>query len=252
MRVDVAALCDGTAGRITLGDEDGRFPSQVGLIATALAFGRCIVEVDAAVAEFAVVQVGLFGALAGQFRHARYGFALLLAFLDFLLNDFGDVKVAVEVVVYVFLDEIAHKFVHAHAREGEGVAVHVLVGSHSERAEFDFRLAFKERFDDAQGDSGHQSVAHVLHVEIFAKVFLDGACDMLFECALVRTALCGMLSVDEGIVFLAVLRRMREGNIYTFSLQVYDGVEARCRHVVVEQVFKAVAAADAASVVEDG
>ena len=45
---------------------------------------------------------------------------------------------------------------------------------------------------------------------------------------------------------------MCEGDIYAFAVQMYDRVEAGCRHVVIEQVFESVAADYAASVVEDG
>ena len=77
----------------------------------------------AAIAELSVVQVGFFGAFAGQFRDTGYGFAFLFVFLDFLLQDIGDVKVAMEVIIYVFLDEVSHEFVDADARQWERIAV---------------------------------------------------------------------------------------------------------------------------------
>ena len=131
------------------------------------------------------MEVGLLGAFACQFGDARYGLALLFALLYFLLDDVCDVGVLVEIVVHLFLDEVAHELVHAHSREGEGVAVGVLVGGHGERAELDFGLALEEGLDDADGHGGHEAVAHVLHVVVLAEVFLDGAGYVFLECALV-------------------------------------------------------------------
>ena len=58
-------------------------------------FGGQVVEVVAAVAQLAVVQVGFFGSLACQLGDAGYGFALFFAFVNLLLDDFGYVGVAV-------------------------------------------------------------------------------------------------------------------------------------------------------------
>ena len=82
----VAALGDTAASRVAFGDEDAAILLQV-------AFG--IVQVDAAVAQFAVVQVGLLGSFACQLCHAGDGFAFLFVFGDFLYDDVGDVRILV-------------------------------------------------------------------------------------------------------------------------------------------------------------
>ena len=129
MRVDIAALRDASGGRVALGDENARVEAQVdGFFLSALGLGRRIVEVHVAVAQLFVVEVGLFGAFAGQFRHAGNGFALFLALLNFLLHDFRHVEVLVQVVVHLLFDEVAHKLVDTHAAQGKGLAVFVLVG----------------------------------------------------------------------------------------------------------------------------
>ena len=74
---------------------------------------------------------------------------------------------------------------------------------------------------------------------------------MLLEGTLVGAALCGVLSVDEGVVFLAVLVGMGEGYLDILALHVDDGIDALIGHRVVEQVFQSVAAQDAAAVVHD-
>ena len=123
LRAHVAAFGDRAAGGVALGDEDGGVEARVALVVflfptLALGFGRGVVEVDAAVAQLAVVEVGLLGALACQFRNAGNGLALRFAFLYLLADYFCHVEMLVEEVVYVFLDEIAHKLIHAHTREG--------------------------------------------------------------------------------------------------------------------------------------
>ena len=64
---------------------------------------------------------------------------------------------------------------------------------------------------------------------------------MLLEGTLVGTALCGMLSVDEGVVFLAVLVGMGEGYFDVLALQVDDGIEGIVGHAVAQQVFQTMA-----------
>ena len=69
---------------------------------------------DAAVAQFTVVQVRLLGTLAGKFRHACDGLAFLFRFLYLLLDCFGYVCVLVEEVVHFLFDEVAYVFVDRH------------------------------------------------------------------------------------------------------------------------------------------
>lgn len=61
-----------------------------------------------------------------------------------------------------------------------------------------------------------------------------------------------MLTVDEGVILFSVLSGVSEGDFDVFSFQVDDGIEAGCRHVVVQQVYQTVARQDAVTVVNDG
>ena len=81
-----------------------------------------VVQVDAAVAQLTVVQVGFLGTLTGYLRDAGNGLAFFFGFLDFLQQDFGHIGMLVEVVVYLLFYEIAHKLVDADARQRIGVA----------------------------------------------------------------------------------------------------------------------------------
>ena len=223
LRVDIAAFRDGTAGRVALRDEDGGVETWVVVIGFRFLclFLRClwrwVVEMHAAVAQFAIVEVGLFGPFTRQFRHASDGLALLLVLLNFLQEHVGHVEVFVEIVVDVLLHEVANEFVDTHAREWERVAVGILVGRPGERAELDFRLALEKRFYHTDGDGGHEAVAHVLHVEVLAEIFLDGAGDVFLEGTLMGAALRGVLAIDKRVIFLTILLRMGEGDVDTWA-----------------------------------
>ena len=76
--IHIAALGDASAGRIALGDEDG---------ALLLALVLGVAEMDAAVAELAVVEISLLGTLTGEFGNARHRLALAFALLDLILQN---------------------------------------------------------------------------------------------------------------------------------------------------------------------
>ena len=92
----VAALGDASRSGVALGDEDGAFE----------AFLVVGVEVDAAVAELAVVQADLLGALAGGLLDAGYFLAFLLVGLDFCLQDADRFGVLVQVIVQMLFQNI--------------------------------------------------------------------------------------------------------------------------------------------------
>ena len=62
-----------------------------------------------------------------------------------------------------------------------------------------------------------------------------------------------LLHIDgEGMIFLAVLVGMREGNLDVLTLHVYDGIERFGGHRVCEQVGESVARHDSPTVIHDG
>ena len=101
--VDITALGDGTACRVSLGDEDAGIFFQP--------FSFRVVEVDTAVTQFAVMQVSFLGTFAGQFRYACNGFAFLFRFLYLLLDGFGYVRILVEDVLFFIFLQFPH-FIH--------------------------------------------------------------------------------------------------------------------------------------------
>ena len=169
---------------------------------------------DAAVAQLAVVHVDLLGTLTGYLGDTGNGLALLLALLNFLQHGIGHLGVAVQVVVNLGLDEVAHKLVEAAA-----------TGLHGGRAQLHLGLALKHRLLHIDGDGTHDTVADIGEFVVFVIKLLDGAGNMLLEGALVGTALRGVLTIDKGVVLLIILVGMGEGNLYVLGLEVYDGIE---------------------------
>ena len=231
--VDVAALGDGTAGGVSLGDEDAALLAHLSLR---------VVEVDAAVAQLAVVHVDFLGTLTGYLRDAGYLLAFLLGAQYLVEHDVGRLGRLMEEVVHFGLDEVADELVEARAS----------VGRHRGRAELHLCLALEDGLLYVDGDGGNQSVADVGELHVLVVKLLDGSGDVFLEGALVRATLRGVLSVDKGVVLLAVLVGMGEGYLDVVGLQVHDGIEGRGRHPVVEQVDESVSREDAPPVVHDG
>ena len=230
--VDVAALGDATAGAVALGDEDAALLAQV-------AFG--IVEVDAAVAQLAVVHVHLLGTLAGELGDACDGLALLFGILYLLQHGVGSLRCLVEEVVHLGLDEVAHELVETHAA----------VGRHGGGAEFHLSLALEDGFLDIDSNGRHHAVAYVSEFLVLVVELFDGTGYVFLEGALMGTSLCGVLAVDERVVLLAVLAGVGEGNLYVIALEMDDRVEGIGRHAVSKQVGKSVAGEDAPTIVHD-
>ena len=139
-----------------------------------------------------------------------------------------------EVVVYIFLDKIAYKLIDANSRERKRIAVAILGRCHSQRAQFDFSLAFKDRLNNSHRNGCYESVPNILIFVTLAEIFLDGAGYMLLECTLVGTALGGMLSVDIRIVFFSILLCMGECNVNAITSKVNNGIQGRRSEIVSE------------------
>ena len=146
----------------------------------------------------------------------------------------------VQVVVYLELHEVAHVLVDAFSAR-----------RHLKRTELNLCLALEHRFFYVQRHGSHESVAYVGELVVLAEELLDGSCYMLLESALMGAALCGVLSVHERVILLAILVGMREGDLDVLTLHVYYGVERVGSHRVGEQICQAVAREDAPTVVHN-
>ena len=166
------------------------------------------------------MQVSLLGTLTSQFGDASHCLTFALALLHLILNDLSDVLMDVQVVINLLFDEVTYIFINA-----------IPVRSHLRRAQLDFRLTLEDGFFYVNGYSSHHTCTDVT-ILIFTKELLDGLGDMFLESTLMRTALRGMLSIDERIVLLAILVSMSEGNLNILALQVNDGIEWIVGHTV--------------------
>jgi hypothetical protein len=69
---------------------------------------------------------------------------------------------------------------------------------------------------------------------------------------LVRPALGGVLTIHKGIVFLTILVGMRESNLNILTLQVNDFVQSIGSHIVLQQVFQAMARKNLLTIIDKG
>ena len=196
---------------------------------------------DAAVTELTVVKVGLLGALTCQLGNTSHRLALTLALLDLVFQDFSHILMDMKIVVHFLLQEIAHIFI-------DGFPT---IRSHRRTSELDFRLTFEDRFLYIDGNSRHQSVADI-SILILAVEFLDSLGNMLLESTLMSTSLGSVLTIDEGIVFLAILIGMGKGYLNILALHVNNLIETLIGHIVAQKVLQTMTAEDTATIVHDG
>lgn len=158
--IHIAALGDASAGRIALGDEDGT-------LLLALVLG--VAEMDAAVAELAIVEIRLLGTLTGEFGNARHRLALAFALLNLILQNLSYILVDMEIVVYFLLQEIAHILI-------DGFTT---IRRHRSTSELNLGLTLN-RFFYVDGNGSHQSVSDV-SILILAVELLDSLGNMLMK-----------------------------------------------------------------------
>ena len=195
---------------------------------------------DAAVAEFAVMEVCLLGTLTGQLRHTSHRLTVALTLLNLILKHLSHILMDVQIVINLLLDEVTHIFINAHP-----------VRRHRGGAELDLRLTLKDGFLDIDGDSRHDTCADVA-ILVFVEELLDSLGDMFLEGTLMGSALNGVLAIDEGIILLAILVGVREGNLDVVPLEMDDGIEGIAGHTVLQQILQTSAGEDATAVVHNG
>ena len=217
----VAALGDASRCGVALGDEDGAFE----------AFLVVGVEVDAAVAEFAVVQADLLGALAGGFLDAGNLLAFLLVGLDLCLQHADGLRVFVQVVVQVALQDVED----VGLQEGAVVGAVGVVGRKMGGAKFGLGLCLKHRLLNPHTQGANQALADVSRFVFLLVELAHHTGITLAESGLVCAAFGGVLSVDKGIEVVARLPiHMGESGFKVAVLDVDDGVEAFAFHIVLQ------------------
>ena len=145
-----------------------------------------------------------------------------------------------QVVVNLLFDEVANIFVDTDT-----------IGRHRGGAQFYLCLTFEDGFFDIDGDGCHDTGSDIT-ILVFVEKILDGAGYMLLEGTLMRSTLCGVLSVDKRVILLAILVGMGEGNLDIVTLQMDDGIERIIGHTVLEQILQSVTRQDAPAIIHDG
>src|SRR3712207_1689141 len=141
LRVDVTTLGDTAAGRVALGDEYGAF---------FLAIVLCVAEMNATVAQLAVMKIGLLCPLTRQFCDAGHGLTLTFGLLDFIFQHFRHIRVDMQIVVNILLDEVTHVLVDT-----------LSVGRHLRRTELNLGLALEYRLFHVDGYGRYETVTDV-------------------------------------------------------------------------------------------
>ena len=66
------------------------------------------------------------------------------------------------------------------------------------------------------------------------------------------TALSGMLTINEGVVFLTILIGMGKGNLNILALKVDNGVKGIVRHTVFQQILQTMTGKNAPIIIHNG
>src|SRR5690606_21696318 len=106
------------------------------------------------------------------------------------------------------------------------------------RTEFCFRLRLEYRLLHFNGNGANNGGAYIGCIKFFFIKFAYGLNDRFTESRLVCTTLCGMLSIDKRIVFLAILLSMGQRYFNILSLQVDNTITHRLRiNIALQQVL---------------
>ena len=146
-----------------------------------------------------------------------------------------------QVVVELLLDEVIDEFVNAHTSGRR----------HIFGAKLNFGLALEDRFFHIDSNRSHYPVSDVCEFLILVKKFLDGTSDSLAVSSLVRTALDGMLAIDERVILIAILVSMGKCNLNIIALEVNNRIEGLNGHILREQVKQTIAGNEFLAVIRE-
>ena len=204
LQVRIAALCDGSARRVTLGDENTTFFRTV-------AFG--IVQVDTAITQFLVMQIGFLGPFACQLGNTGNGLAFFFRFQYLTEQGFRSIGVLVQVVIQLFLDEVADKFSDCRA-----------FGTYIFGTQLGFCLALEHRLFYLDADGGNDTRTDVRIFEVLVVILFNDTSQCFTKSGKMCSSLCRVLTVHERVIFFAVLVAMGDNHLDVFSVQVNDRI----------------------------
>ena len=175
------------------------------------------------------MQRSLLRAVAGEAADAGELFALEFTFLNFPFQYLGGLLVFVEINVERLLHELADKFLQAGTTR-----------PYRRRAELRLRLRLEDRLHHAHRDRGVDRLTDVRRVILLFEKIPDRIDECFAKRREVGAAHCRVLAVDEGVIFLAVVRAVSERDLDVFTLQMDDRVERLAAEIFLEQVLEAV------------
>ena len=226
----VTGLSNRTGSRQTLRDKDTTVLTKI-IICIFCRFHRLsIVVMDLTIAQFRIVQQVLFRTLTSRFGHTGNCLTLLLRILNLLQHHVRYLGMFVQVIVKLGLNEIVDELINGY----------IAVRRHVFRTEFDFRLRLKYRLFDIDSYRTNDTVTDVRQFLVLVIELFYRTTDSLAESRLMRTALNGILAVDERIILVSRLIRMRESNLYILSGNVDNRIQRLSRHTLGQQVEEAV------------
>ena len=197
---------------------------------------------DAAVAKLTVMEVSLLSTLTSQLGDTSHSLTFALILLDFLLKDISTIFfVDMQIVVDLTLQEVANILVDALA-----------IWRHLGATKLNLGLALEYWLFYVDSYGSHDTITDIGIFIVLIEEFLYSLCDMLLEGTLMSTALSGMLTIYERMVFLAILISMGESNLYILAHDMNDRIQAVVGHIVVQQVFKTITALYTATIIHDG
>ena len=189
-----------------------------------MTFVAALVVVQSAIPQLAVVQVGFFGPLVGQLLDSGHVLAFPLALGDSFEQGIGHRRMLVQVIIQFPFDKIPDKGAERSTTRG-----HVL-GS-----QLGFGLRLKNRLLNPQANSTNDGAPDIGGIKILFVKFPNGPHQRLAVSRQMRTPLGRVLTVHEGIIFLAVLFTVGKGQFNIVSFEVNDRIANRIRRGLAHQ-----------------
>ena len=182
------------------------------------------------ITQFGVVDEVFLSAFTCRFGDSCNRFALFLGVLDLLEHDLHGLWVLMEIIVQLGLDEVVYELID---RDAAG-------RRHIFGTEFDFGLRLEDRLLYVDSDRSDYAVTDVCEFLVLIEKLFDGTSDRFAVSGLVRTALDGVLTIDERVILIAVLVGVRQGNLDVFAHDMNDRVERRDGHILRQEVEQTV------------
>ena len=149
------------------------------------------------IAQLPVMEIGFLGPFTRYLGNTCYRLPFFLRFLNLLQHDFSYIRMFMQIIIDILLDEIPYKLVYADSRQWIRVTVRILLWCHGKRSQLYLGLTLERRFNHIDGNCGNQTIADILVFQVFPVKLLDGTGYMFLKGTLMGTSLSSMLSIDK-------------------------------------------------------